>query len=120
MTYVIFYFDPLCDSNKGANKETAELLSSSGATVRTYTCDVSDKKAVQQTAKETRRDFGDVDILINNAGIVNAKNIMELEEKDIRRTIEINTISHFWVRPCEPLLMTYQGLLYSIIIIHVY
>jgi all-trans-retinol dehydrogenase (NAD+) len=38
--------------------------------------------------------FGDVHILINNAGIVSGKTTMELDEAEINRTFHVNTISH--------------------------
>jgi all-trans-retinol dehydrogenase (NAD+) len=37
-----------------------------------------------------------VTILINNAGIVSGKSIMENSDFMIQKTIEVNTISHMW------------------------
>ena len=38
---------------------------------------------------------------VNNAGIMICKDFLSLSETDIRRTMEINAISHFWVRTCH-------------------
>jgi all-trans-retinol dehydrogenase (NAD+) len=38
--------------------------------------------------------FGNVTILINNAGIVHGKKIMDNSERDLKKTYEVNTISH--------------------------
>eukprot|EP01060_Flectonema_neradi_P005285 TRINITY_DN13501_c0_g1_i1.p1 TRINITY_DN13501_c0_g1~~TRINITY_DN13501_c0_g1_i1.p1 ORF type:complete len:336 (+),score=70.53 TRINITY_DN13501_c0_g1_i1:65-1009(+) len=54
--------------------------------------DVTDFDAVQEAAALT----GDIDILINNAGVVSAKSFTENEPRLIRRTFDVNTISHFW------------------------
>lgn len=43
------------------------------------------------------RDVGDVDILINNAGILPGKPFMELTNEQIKKTFKINTLAHFWV-----------------------
>lgn len=48
--------------------------------------------SVKEAAIKAKAQFGDVSILINNAGIVNGKTIMELNEKDIERTLAVNTV----------------------------
>ncbi len=40
--------------------------------------------------------FGRVDLLINNAGIVSGKKIMENNEKMIEKTIWVNIVSHHY------------------------
>jgi len=68
--------------------------------VYTYQCDVTDRTSVQKFSAELRRDMGELDILVNNAGILVGKPVLELEEEDIRKTFEVNVISHFWVCSC--------------------
>lgn len=58
--------------------------------------DVSDREAVYRMAAKVREDFGPVDILINNAGIVCCKTIMELPDKVIENTFAVNILAHFW------------------------
>ncbi len=43
-----------------------------------------------------RRKFGDVDILINNAGIVTGKKVLENTEDAMDRCVRVNTIGHFY------------------------
>ena len=45
-----------------------------------YKCNISDPKAVNEFAKQVRNELGDIDILINNAGIVSGKNLFELSD----------------------------------------
>jgi gluconate 5-dehydrogenase len=52
--------------------------------------DVSDKVSVRKAAQEIVAKFGQVDILINNAGIGERKKIVEIEEKDWDRVMDIN------------------------------
>ena len=69
----------------------------SGCEAHAYKCDVTQYGDVKRVAGEVRRDLGNVDILVNNAGVVYVKDIFDLEEKEIRKTFDVNTISHFWV-----------------------
>ncbi len=78
-------------------KETCELIKKLGVETNSYKCDVTNIDSVKKTAEGIRQDLGEVDILVNNAGIVNVKDIMDLTETEIRRTIDVNLTSHFWV-----------------------
>lgn len=64
--------------------------------VEWYECDVTDEKAVKKAAEEIRKDWGNPTVLINNAGIVNGKSILDLDSADIRKCIDVNLISHYW------------------------
>lgn len=61
-----------------------------------YTCDISDKAAVTDLAENIRADLGPVSILINNAGIVKAGELLDLEDEIIRKTIDVNLTAMFW------------------------
>jgi all-trans-retinol dehydrogenase (NAD+) len=59
-------------------------------------CDVSKKDSVAAAAALARSTFGPVTLLINNAGIVSGKTTLDLQESMIRRTMDVNTISHLF------------------------
>jgi len=61
-----------------------------------YKCDVTNRDEVFSVADQVRREVGDVDVLINNAGIVTGKKILETNPSSIQRTFNVNSISHFW------------------------
>lgn len=63
-----------------------------------YVCDIRDSSKVKEVAIQVRKDVGEIGILINNAGILNGSPLLDLDEAAIRRTFEVNTLSHFWVR----------------------
>lgn len=63
--------------------------------VRYYHCDVSSTKSISTAAADVRHDFGDPTILVNNAGIVGPKNIIDIEEMALQKIFSINTISHW-------------------------
>jgi len=62
----------------------------------TYLVDVTNREVVLEHQKKVKDEVGVVDVLINNAGIVSGKPLMELTEKQINLTMDVNVISHFW------------------------
>ncbi len=60
-----------------------------------YSVDVSSWESVKTAAAQVLEDFGRVDVLINNAGIVSGKPLMDLSEEQIERTLNVNTLSLF-------------------------
>ena len=60
----------LIDINAAALEETAQLCRRGNNGTRPYCCDVSKEPVVEETFSKIEEDFGRVDGLINNAGIV--------------------------------------------------
>lgn len=61
-----------------------------------YKCDVSNRKEIYELANKVKEDVGDIDILVNNAGIVTGKSFLQSEDASILRTMQVNTMAHFW------------------------
>ncbi|KAK3515608.1 hypothetical protein QTP70_024841 [Hemibagrus guttatus] len=64
--------------------------------VYTYVCDVGKRESVYSTAERVRREVGDVDLLINNAGVVSGQHLLECPDELIERTMVVNCHAHFW------------------------
>jgi 3-oxoacyl-[acyl-carrier protein] reductase len=94
---------------RGIGQAIAQRLHASGARIAIWdretatldgalaiTVDVADEASVTAAAEATRRQFGKIDILINNAGITggNAKS-WELTPADWRRVLEVNLTGPF-------------------------
>lgn len=62
-----------------------------------YKCDVSKWEEVQAVAKKIQEEIGDPTVLINNAGVVQGKLLLDLEPEDIKQTFNTNVLSHFWI-----------------------
>ena len=66
--------------------------------VKGYVVDVSDNATVNEAYKRTIKECGDIDILINNAGIITSNKTFDLQTEDeILRTMKINTIAPMFV-----------------------
>jgi len=75
----------------------------------TYVVDVTSRELVFETQQKVENEVGEINVLINNAGIVKGNSLMNLTEKQIRLTMDVNVISHFWT--CQAFLpgMIKQG-----------
>jgi all-trans-retinol dehydrogenase (NAD+) len=51
-----------------------------------------------QAADRVKQEFGDIDIVVNNAGIVTGKKFLDCADGLIEKTMEVNANAHFWVR----------------------
>ena len=59
-------------------KAVARACAKLGATAAVFACDVGDAGAVTAMAHAVRKRFGDVDVLINNAGVFRPASFLEL------------------------------------------
>jgi len=68
-----------------------------GSDCKAYQVDITDRKKVYEVAARVKEDFhAEVDILINNAGIVSGTNLLETPDERIQKVFEINAVAHFW------------------------
>ena len=65
-------------------------LKALGVKTKASQVDISDFDSVSEWVKETKEFFGGLDILINNAGIINDKALMFMEKKDWQNVIDTN------------------------------
>ncbi len=78
------------DWNDQAMEDAIEELSGMGADVYAHKCDVSNKEMVFELAKQAEKDMGQVDILINNAGIVEAGKYCDLPIEQWEKVSAVN------------------------------
>ncbi len=83
----------IIDIDEKALKETQDELSKYDVKVQNYSCDLSKKDAIDETANKIKNDFHQIDILVNNAGVISGKPIDELSYEEIKLTIDVNLIA---------------------------
>ncbi|TPP57312.1 Short-chain dehydrogenase/reductase family 16C member 6 [Fasciola gigantica] len=84
------------DCQEEALKETARLVSEvSGHSLHTYVCDLRFREQIMETAKKVLHDVGNVTVLVNNAGFLSAKRLLDLQNEDLENTFKVNVLSHF-------------------------
>ncbi|KAK3329005.1 hypothetical protein B0H66DRAFT_634253 [Apodospora peruviana] len=67
-----------------------------GPKVHYFKCDITSPQKVAAVGKEIRAKVGSPTILINNAGVVQGRTILDATEKDVRFTFDVNHFAHYW------------------------
>ena len=70
--------------------ETAAACEGFGVKAVSYKCDVSDFNAVKETVAAIKKEFGTVNILVNNAGITKDGLVAVMKEDDFDKVIAAN------------------------------
>lgn len=78
-------------------EETVKLIKAQGGRCYGFTCDLTDREAIYRVANDVKKTVGDVDVLINNAGIVFGKTLLDLPDDQIDTTFQVNILAHYWV-----------------------
>jgi meso-butanediol dehydrogenase/(S,S)-butanediol dehydrogenase/diacetyl reductase len=90
--------------------EVAHQISLSGrGQARVYLHDVAKKVAVQALVNQVVDDFGRIDILINSANVQPVAGLLEMDEWDLHRVFEVNTIGVFLLMQSAARVMRQQG-----------
>ncbi len=70
----------LCRDFDAANREREAILAEvPNATVHVVRCDLASLRSVREAARTVRSDFGRIDLLINNAGMVSTRHRMSVD-----------------------------------------
>lgn len=78
------------------SREIAKRIGEAGGTAVAYKCDVSLEEEVRDTIESTMRDLGRLDIVVNNAGMVQVKPLHEYTEAEWDFLMAVNVKSMFF------------------------
>lgn len=84
------------DLDQDSINEVVTEIHKRGGIAKGYKCDITNYREVYSVADIVRQEIGEVDVLINNAGIVSGKRILEAREASMEATMKVNAIAHFW------------------------
>jgi all-trans-retinol dehydrogenase (NAD+) len=65
--------------------------------VHFFKCDVSSTAAIASAATSIRSSIGRPTVLINNAGVARGRTLLDLTEKDVRLTFDVNALAHLFL-----------------------
>ncbi len=80
----------LCDINESKGKEAVAEIQELGTEARFYVCDVTSDSECRRVIDAIFGDFGRIDILFNNAGIIWRKSVTELTEDEWDAVLDVN------------------------------
>ena len=84
--------------NRNAEKaqKTADEITLSGGSAKTYKCDVRDSSEIISAIEAIERDFGEISVLVNNAGISEQKLLTDITDSDWENMISTNLSGAFY------------------------
>ncbi|MGO2038181.1 MAG: SDR family oxidoreductase [Brevibacterium sp.] len=85
----VIIWDLSADSGNAVRDE----IVATGTAARAFAVNVGNTAQVNAAAEET----GPVDVLINCAGVVTGKKLVDADEEAIRRVYDVNTLALYWV-----------------------
>ncbi len=80
----------ILDINESEGIKAVEDIKKSSGKAKFFYCDVSSDSECKQTVQAIHKEFGRIDVLFNNAGVMRRKNVVDLEEKDWDLMINVN------------------------------
>jgi NAD(P)-dependent dehydrogenase (short-subunit alcohol dehydrogenase family) len=89
--------------------ETIRRITAAGGLCKGYVFDVAAKMPVQAMIEEIRDAWQRIDILVNNAGVEPHASILEMDEWDWRRTLDVNLSGPFFTTQSVGRVMREQG-----------
>lgn len=87
------------DIEEEGNNETAELVKKENpnSMVLSYRTNICSTDEIRRLHEDIKRDFGQVDIFIHNAGTVVSASLLQTEDKYMDFMVDLNLKSHFKV-----------------------
>lgn len=89
--------------------EVAEQILARGGRAKTYVDDVAKKVAVQNIINQVEDDFGHLDILINHAHVEPHVPLLDMDEWDWHRVLDVNITGAFLMTQSAGRVMRVQG-----------
>jgi NAD(P)-dependent dehydrogenase (short-subunit alcohol dehydrogenase family) len=84
------YAVSLADTEKEAGQEVIRHIRQYGGSAMFMNVDVADEEAVNRWVRLTHEDMGQIDVLVNNAGIMKNAPMLELSLADFDRVLAVN------------------------------
>lgn len=83
------------NSNEEAANSTVSEITESGRKAMAIKADTSDLKQVQDMFRTAFKEFGRLDVLVNNAGVVNDAYLLMLNADSLQKSLDINIKGYF-------------------------
>lgn len=99
----------MSDVNEAAGRPEAQRLRALGLATSFVVCDVARRAQVDAAVESTAREFGRLDIVVANAGIVHAAEFLDLDEADFDRVLAVNLKGVFLAGQAGARRMVKQG-----------
>ncbi len=83
------------NSNEAKAAEVVAEIEKLGVKAAAFKADTADLKAVQGMFREVQKTFGQLDVLVNNAGVVDDAYLLMINEDSLSKSLDINIKGYF-------------------------
>lgn len=83
-------------SSDAKAQEVLDTIISAGGTAMIYKADVSDLEQVKKMMRDVTKEYGQIDVLVNNAGIVRDEYLLMLNSDTLDKCIDLNVKGYFY------------------------
>jgi meso-butanediol dehydrogenase / (S,S)-butanediol dehydrogenase / diacetyl reductase len=80
----------VADINVEAGARVADRISNTGGRAVAVPVDVSNRESIRKMIAQTVEAFGSLDVIFNNAGIIQTASYLEITEEDWKRLMDVN------------------------------
>lgn len=96
-------------SSAAAAEELRDTLIAAGGDVISVQADVSERSQVTRMMEATLEQYGRLDLVVNNAAIIDECDFLQVDDESWRRTIEVNLDGPFYVAQAAARIMADAG-----------
>lgn len=87
----------ICSRKLERCQDTAHEIESLGVKALGFRCDLNHEEEIDHVVKETIKEFGRIDVLVNNSGRTWGASIEELKVEDWKKVIDLNITGTFQI-----------------------
>lgn len=80
----------LIDIDHAGGSETASRIEAFGEKAKFFFCDLTSNSDCKRAVRDIYEEFGRIDILFNNAGVIRRKSVTDLDEKEWDMVVDVN------------------------------
>ncbi len=99
----------VADVNDELGPEVVAAIKAAGGEAAYHNCDVAERLDVHNLVAGTLERYGRIDVLVNNAGVIDDADFLDLEEADFDRVLKVNLKGFFLCAQAVARQMVEQG-----------
>lgn len=111
---ILNYFDDPDGNNRRDAEETAERIKTAGAEAHLMATDVRNYDQVQQLMAQIKEQFGGLDVLVNNAGVLRDRSVKKMTPEEWHTVMDTNLDGVFFCSKLGAEIMNENGRMVNI------
>ena len=84
-----------CNSNLEMAQKVVDEITALGRKAVAYKANTADINEVKDLFRSIQQDFGGIDVLVNNAGVVDDAYLLMIKDESLERSLDINIKGYF-------------------------